>query len=356
MRYFFFLMMLLRFAHADDYSLDYALSYYYLNQAPQEVPKIIEKLSEIGQLHAGVTFFGEVFAKHPDEAEQWIKEAPLSSEQKKYLIYSLWIAGKTNDAVALAQEDNWTTEEIFGLLSPAKPLLDYAPETPGYLSLLWGAFYASGNTAYVDQVISLLALPDIKEEVEQSLLSHLPRHELVYRVCQEKAILPEAAQQCSSIFPLEDSSLEGFRGVILITDEDSLQQTWMDLFQKREIPTHPSYTATLGKQTIIELGLCNFSLNQELGANLTYDLQLIGPDDELYYAPTDLAAIQGRRATRFFIERAEQNIIINFGESSPPGPYTVLVRATDHLSGQTIELSAEFQLVASNEFQIPEAS
>lgn len=192
-----------RVSQAEREALNRWFTYYY--QYPQ--PELVEE--KVGTMVAAgffdkegavaplIMFLSEVFRQNENRLSQWEKTfADLSPKYRRYLAYALW-QSKTpigKNIVKRWGKRDPSIKEIQG--TEPFDLKKIPVDSPTTLDMLWGAFMASGDTEYVDRIVSVLTYPtDSKQQEERlknmmivgsakwSLASNAFQHDLVYRTC-----------------------------------------------------------------------------------------------------------------------------------------------------------------------------
>lgn len=141
---------------------------YYLHPQPERIADAIQSLGPSGYVQKNAwgfaTFFGEIFAAHPDQLPRW-KEyiARQDKPTRDFLQHSLDL-GQSGGALALKGH------------------------SPGLNDMYWGAFFATGSPAYIRRLIDELKYCDERQDLalfqagataKWSLVSNGETHPLV---------------------------------------------------------------------------------------------------------------------------------------------------------------------------------
>jgi len=148
-----------------------------------------------------VMFLAEFFRQNETRMPGWEKSLhEIPQNEGFYLLHSLWQANTDNTLKILSNWPDLKSERIIEKIKERPPvdLKTIEINSPAILDMLWATFMASGNTLYVERIISSLSLPtDLDEKDERinnllivgaakwSLASNAVQHELVFKTCQK---------------------------------------------------------------------------------------------------------------------------------------------------------------------------
>ena len=151
-----------------------------------------------------VMFLAEFFRQNETKMLGWEKSLhEIPQNEGLYLLHSLWQANTDNTLKILNNWPDLKSEEILEKIKERPPvdLKTIEINSPAILDMLWATFMASGNTFYVERIISTLSLPTDSEEKDKrinnllivgaakwSLSSNAMQHELVLKTCQKFAV------------------------------------------------------------------------------------------------------------------------------------------------------------------------
>ena len=181
------------------------LTYYYKNPQPELVEERVKEMIVAGYFDNStavsplIMFFSEVFRQNENLLLEWEKGfANLSPKYQNYLAYAFW---QSNTETGKTIVKRWgdrdpSIKEIRS--TPPFNLKTIPVDSPVVLDMLWGSFMASGDTEYVDRIISVLTNPTdlgLKDErmknlmvvgsAKWSLSSNAFQHDLVYQTCNK---------------------------------------------------------------------------------------------------------------------------------------------------------------------------
>lgn len=189
------------------------LTYYYLSPTPELTPDVIQEMSRQGifaKEHAAApmaAFFARIFAANPDKLAKWAPRfKAMKADEKRVICYALYFSN-TDEGKKLCAElvknlpdaDKWNN-----LLSVEPvPFEEMTISGPDVLDALWGSFMATGDSKYVERVMT--ALPLLEKNRKQlaskakrvdvmpmvlggaarwSLTSNCRQHERVMKICK----------------------------------------------------------------------------------------------------------------------------------------------------------------------------
>ncbi len=185
---------------------DEFITYYYRSPDPKKVPGGFDRLDSLSSPMSSNSgwglgsFLAEVFAKHPELADQMVAARDRHSGEWRYTVAiavtHARVPGKNEYVDKLLPGANLA--QVRKELQEGKPVpLAKIPVTdPGILDALWGGFFASGKVTYVRRIISTLgysmekgkkAVTAVQIAAEWSLAANAARHPLVLETCKKAA-------------------------------------------------------------------------------------------------------------------------------------------------------------------------
>ena len=179
-------------------------------------------------------FLSVIFSANPTRVEDWVQTTKASGKTKDLVAAALWLSGNVKMASEMSGHPIGTGSPI--------PLADIRIEHPSHLDMMWGAFFASGDTVYVQRIIETLddtvpltgdATLDavIRGAAEWSLGSNMAQHELVNRLVRKelaarsgtvKAKLAGLVGRMDQDKPLFPNSDGAFSAMMVVADEKTL--------------------------------------------------------------------------------------------------------------------------------------
>lgn len=183
------------------------LTYYYKHPHSAQDVENINKMFQSGFFNKSsavaplVMFLAEFFRQNETSLIGWEKSLhEIPQNEGFYLLHSLWQANTDNTLKIL---NNWPDIKSEGIIEKIKerPPVDLKTieiNSSAILDMLWATFMASGDTLYVERIVSSLSLPTDSEEKDKrlnnllivntakwSLSSNAVQHELVFKTCQK---------------------------------------------------------------------------------------------------------------------------------------------------------------------------
>jgi hypothetical protein len=156
------LLLLVAFAGSVRAAGPEAFPTYYLQPWPEKVESYLQLMDEqdaanVQKSYGSVVgFMAELFRQHPEKTQQWLGSLRFSRNTQTALVHALWMAGRQDDAKSAALAYQWSEQQISALESAIRRIPDISalsPDTGNELDMLWGAFFASGNKAYVERIL-----------------------------------------------------------------------------------------------------------------------------------------------------------------------------------------------------------
>jgi hypothetical protein len=185
------------------------LTYYYKTPHSDQDIENIKAMFQVGIFDRAdsvapmIMFLAEFFRQNEERLPVWEKELhTIAQDHGNYLLHALWQA---NTPGAIKLLEGWDDEEHKNIIKKIRQdspvdLKTVAISSPAHLDMLWATFMASGNTDYVERIISVLALPASSKDKDTritnmllvgaakwSLSSNAVQHELVFNTCQKFA-------------------------------------------------------------------------------------------------------------------------------------------------------------------------
>lgn len=162
---------------------------YYLIKDPTTVGNLLKCLKEEKIRKEAVAplsgFMAALFIDNPSQVEKWVKEDTFTGNLKEVLELSLWLSGHEKLIPEVFKE-----RPAF-LDTPKKDLMNIEINNPAIIDMMWGAFFASGNTDYVKRIIDILQEgqeTSSKNTFENTLIFSAAVWSLVSNMKQHKAV------------------------------------------------------------------------------------------------------------------------------------------------------------------------
>ena len=169
------------------------VEYYYLHKDPSLTRDVLKQYEASGMLDndpdraaALAGFLSVLFREHPESVKGWIAVYNADGGMRDTLQRALWLSGNE----ALIASATGTLPDY--AKTPATPLADMRADDVASMHIIWGAFYATGDTAYFEKIIDAqdVCLPRADIDAQRTPLcivitdviaAKLARHELLQR-------------------------------------------------------------------------------------------------------------------------------------------------------------------------------
>lgn len=156
--------------------LDEAITTYYVHPSPKKVDTVLDIMNSTDLLNKKtawapmVGFLTVVFADNKNHVFDWMARNDYNTYAQDIFVAALEHAKLTEAAYVFAQAHQWKKYEIMQLQNDfdALDLKHLVVAVPGHIDTLWGAFFASGDPIYVNEIINVLF-----EDATASLLTDL---------------------------------------------------------------------------------------------------------------------------------------------------------------------------------------
>ena len=344
--------------------LDDFLTYYYLEKDTKSVAEWLKRLQDSKMLdkHESAVepfaaFLSVIFLENPSQVSRLAKSAAFTGKAKEAVQTALWLSGHAE-----------LIGEIFGetpafAKSKSVSLKERPIKQAGDLDMMWGAFLASGDVAYVKRVIDVLDKRHelsgdenvdsaTRKSAEWSLQSNMIQHELVYRVVRQEAKTRSGAvkKQLRSMVASAkrvDSLPEkngGFSAMLVLVDEQGLAE--FSTPSDTALRLDPKTTARRGDTITIKILFAGIELTEDLKADVQYDVKILNPDGKIYDETdlSDLRGLAGKIPTRFKVFDNQDVVKIHFEPEDKPGTYKITAKIRDKIADKTIPLKTEIEL------------
>lgn len=151
--------------------LDYNVLTYYQDPDPEKINRILDIIADSKVLDRKtapapmVGFLTVVFANNKNRVISWMSRNNYYEQAQFVIVNALMHAKLKESAMLFAKAHHWDPENIYRIRETEDTIdLKKLPIiVPGHIDTLWGAFFASGDEIYVDQIITA-ALTDFLPE------------------------------------------------------------------------------------------------------------------------------------------------------------------------------------------------
>lgn len=190
---------------ADMILLDKLVQEYYVKQETAVVPKIMQLMDGLITAHGqellkgmsapALGFFSQIFKDNPKKLEAWQTTLfALSSRELKLVLLNALCFANSAEAQDILRKHTEDFPELKNIpLNQDVPnLLELPLEAPELLDLTWGAFYATGNLAFVKRILDIACMSEKDNEVNMtfraalwSMVANASRHTQIHKFLNE---------------------------------------------------------------------------------------------------------------------------------------------------------------------------
>jgi len=187
--------------------LDEAITTYYQHPSVQQVDTVLDIMNDSDLLRKKtawppmVGFLTVIFENNKEHLFDWMARNDYNQYAQDVFISALLHAKLKETALVFAQAHQWKKDELENLQHTWDDvdLKQLEVTAPGHIDTLWGAFFASGDVVYVNEIINVLLrdempfspdsligasynlLKEDKKLAENTLRQYAPYHEPVRR-------------------------------------------------------------------------------------------------------------------------------------------------------------------------------
>jgi hypothetical protein len=341
------------------------MTYYYAQKQPDKMVSFLQWIEKSGifDKHKQSTkpvaaFISVVFSDNPKRVKGWVEQVHFTGKARSVIEYALWLSGNEKIITEVFKETPGYAK-IRSL-----PLSHLSTKRPSDLDMMWGAFFASGNTVYVKKIIDILddniSLTGNKNSdmvtrhsAEWSLASNMMQHERVNRFVREEANSRTGVikSKLEKIIASNDKNLRffpnrngNFSALLSVIDEKDLKEFEKPFYKMVKI--NELSKTKRGDAVAIKIAFLGMELTDDLRADVTFDLKVLDPDDKVYNK-TDLKNLEARKIktpTRFRVFYNRAFVKILFEEKDKLGKYKISVMLHDNVGKRKIHLHKEIEL------------
>jgi|SRR5208282_113733 hypothetical protein len=174
------------------------MMHYYQHPQPDITVSAIEFMSREGTLSKAAAqppiaaFLAQVFAQNPEKVQGWQTRLSAGGEdESRMMALAFWISGNEPLLKAMAGGPSASVAEYAKkLLSDRAPdLLKDEITNAGFLDMLWGSFFATGDEQYVLRIISAVPLAKTEGDVTKMLIGGAARWSLTSNAVQHPKVM-----------------------------------------------------------------------------------------------------------------------------------------------------------------------
>lgn len=154
---------------------------YYKEPKPEKVDTLLDLMANTDMLTRKtawaplVGFLTVVFPANKNHVMRWMSRNDYNTHAQYVIVNALMHAGMKESALLFAKAHRWEGEDMIRLRDMKHKIdLKKLPIVmPGHIDTLWGAFFASGDPVYVEQIIEAM-ITDKKTSKELNAAYYMP--------------------------------------------------------------------------------------------------------------------------------------------------------------------------------------
>jgi hypothetical protein len=138
------------------------------------------------------TFLAQIFLQNPEKVQQWRTQLITGTDdQLKTVVLAFWMSGNQSQLkLVISGNSGSVSEYAEKLIANRVPdLLNDEIANPGFLDMLWGSFFATGDERYVQRIISVLPLVKEKKDIAKMLIGGAAQWSLTSNAKQHKKVM-----------------------------------------------------------------------------------------------------------------------------------------------------------------------
>lgn len=166
----------LKISESEKKQLDENVLSYYQSPTPEKINAILDLMAETTMLERKTAwspltgFLTVVFASNKDKVMGWMSRNDYNTYAQYVIVNALMHAKLKESALLFAKAHKWGSEDLYQLRETDDQvnLKTLKVVIPGHIDTLWGAFFASGETDYLNTIIDSLfteSLPDYAKDM-----------------------------------------------------------------------------------------------------------------------------------------------------------------------------------------------
>lgn len=202
-----------------------AMTTYYLLPSLQKIQDVLTVINETDLIRKKtawapiIGFLTVIFERNKDKVFDWISERDYNSYAANIIVNALLNAELYETASIFAQANQWTDERVKEVRAYDRKInfktIDIV--LPSHIDSVWGAFFASGDKAYVSHIIDVLfmeklpfsttvqvpmgkdVLGENKALAKKTLNYYATQHKAVRDAIQQRLKKERAAEKISTL-------------------------------------------------------------------------------------------------------------------------------------------------------------
>ena len=342
-------------ASADEWMRDY-----YLTGDPARIPAYLDFIATDARVRAkndpyGVSgFLAVVFEDNRDQVRGWLTGRTFDGPAREAVSLALAYAGR-KDLLrdldpALAEKTHASPTQLDRLKVADSAMVE---------DTLWGAFLASGRTAYVKPIVAELddsrpskGDPRIDRATRAAALwslgANMRDHDRVYRLVRDEDAQADGPVKTALDTLLADYDRKrirlprqngDFSANLAVVARDELAQ--FDSAPDHPVRLHMLAAIKPGGTAAVKITFTGMALTGTGDADVTYDLHVTGPDGKVMFERNDMAGFKGRLTATD--NRVYDNKAVLTWSPDAPGIYRIDAVLHDNVHRADIALHTQVE-------------
>ena len=203
-------------ANGDDW-----LTYYYRDPRPDQLVAQLKAWSSEGTLQNEVArapltgFLSQVFRQNADQIQNWYQQIKgLPKDDLEIITMAIWISG-TSESKQLLQKLH---PGVFDK-KPPPDILTLKLDSPSALDLLWGYYFATGDSKALRRIVSMFNFADAPEKLRGLPKGRTPLY----------TILPDSAKwSIASNAGQHPKILKDYKKMLVDSQLNATEKKWLD--------------------------------------------------------------------------------------------------------------------------------
>lgn len=343
----------------------YWLTYYYMEQNPDGVIAEIQELNDKNKFSYGpetantILMLSNIFMLNPDKIDYIINRLNLSEKGNKLVIVALAKANQRKKAAEYGTKCKWSEKKLKLINKVPSLNIDTTIKSkmilvPKQINELLAAFLASADDKYLLRTIKALEEHNIVAKIAaQSIITENTRkHELIRKVALKESKNKDLSKETRDFLETASSvprnnfpDHDGTFGATLATISPDYGNEWNEKSDTTSVEINGKKSLKKGEVTELAVFFIGMDLKDDLTADVTYDIKIIKPDGSIASQDTNLVALKAKIPTPFTVYRPNEAIKYAYGENDASGTYKVKATIHDNVSGKSLDLKTEFELL-----------
>jgi hypothetical protein len=343
----------------------YWLTYYYMEQNPDGVIAEIQELNDKDKFEYGVEttntilLLSNIFMHHPDKIDYIINRLNLSEKGNRLVISALAKADKRRKAAEYGTKCGWSEAKLKLISKIPSIYIERTIESrmivvPKQINELLAAFLASADNKYLLRIAKTLDEPNIAANAaaRNAFSENVRKHELIRKIAIKESKNENLSKKTRDFLEYVSSAPtdnfpdhDGTFGATLAAISPDYGEEWNKKSDTTSVQINGKHSLKKGDVTELAVFFIGMDLKDDLTANVTYDIKIIKPDGSIASEDTNLTALNAKIPTPFAVYRPNEAIKYAYGNNDVAGTYTVQATIHDNVSGKSLNLETEFDLL-----------